>query len=439
MRKLGNGQSVVFCIPKEIQFKILALSGKDSKSTINVSDVICWAVSETWIEVRRSIPLWAAQGKQFERQLGLWHNAHQGNSTKMTLSQAERFLEPESQTLENRYRPGHGESPTVPSTLDGSRNLHLILNRCHEFDNLDFTSSTLQEEQERELAPENERERQVQRPPAATPEEHQLHPHLRFFVATGKVKKSSNAYKPAFQALGNTSAASFLDVSQLPFALLATKDFSSTVHMPRGSRFVADAFQRPVRWILTSTDGESPSGGRIAAQMILISPYEANHLLPEIRQSKSVTLHLYKPRQNRGFSPLDKLTLYNVPRDSDMIEIPDILRIELNLFAGQLYLESYTEYRRLCDFLGVASAKTPGGLVVASDGFIVRGNEGSKTHFRQSPLKFFKVLMSQIRKDCQEIEKTHIGQIVDGRLLCPSDFVGPLATTMTLRTRTLEA
>lgn len=51
MRKLGNGQSVVFCIPKEIQFKILALSEKNSKSTINVSDVICWAVSETWIEV----------------------------------------------------------------------------------------------------------------------------------------------------------------------------------------------------------------------------------------------------------------------------------------------------------------------------------------------------------------------------------------------------
>lgn len=87
----------------------------------------------------------------------------------------------------------------------------------------------------------------------------------------------------------------------------------------------------------------------------------------------------------------------------------------------------------------MASAKTPGGLVVASDGFIVRGNEGLKTHFCQSPLKFFKILMSQIQKDCQEIEKTHIGQIVDDHLLCPSDFVGPLATTMTLRTRTLEA
>ena len=172
MRNLGNGQSVVFCIPQEIKFNILTLNGKNSKLDINVLDVLCWAVTETWRETRRSIPLWAVQGRRFERQLELWHNAHQDNPTGMTESQAESFLEPESQTLENRYRPGHGDSPTMHPSPDRNRNLSLISERCREFDVLKFASSTLQEEQERELAPEIERKRQVQRPLEATPERH---------------------------------------------------------------------------------------------------------------------------------------------------------------------------------------------------------------------------------------------------------------------------
>ena len=141
--------------------------------------------------------------------------------------------------------------------------------------------------------------------------------------------------------------------------------------MPRGSRFIADAFQRPVQWILTSAKRESPSSRKTVAHMIVISPYEADHLLPESRHSNYVTLHLYAPRQNQGLSPLDKIRLYNVPSGPDTIEIPETLRIQLNLFAGQLYLGSYSEYLRLCDFLGVASVKTADGLVFAADGFVV--------------------------------------------------------------------
>lgn len=78
MRKLGKGQSVVFCIPSEIESKILTLTGKSDRSEINVRDVLSWAVSETWIEIERHIPLWAVQGRRFERQLELWRNAGEG-------------------------------------------------------------------------------------------------------------------------------------------------------------------------------------------------------------------------------------------------------------------------------------------------------------------------------------------------------------------------
>lgn len=411
MRKLGKGQSVVFCLPKEVESNILALRGKDANAGIDVSDVLLWAVSETWSDIRRSVPLWAVQGTRFERQQELWQSYRQ--SEYLTSTEAEQFLEPECQTLEQRYRPGHQKKSSCEYLSSENENMKLIWEHCRKFEGLDTSVSTLLEEQERELAPEIESERQVQRPPGATPAPHQIHKHITSFVATGVLEKPSMAYRPAYHTLQNTSAASFLDVSQFPSSLLATKDFFTTIKVPSGSTFIADAFQRPVRWVLVS---------RNLAHMIIISPFEANILMSEIRESKFVSLHLYAPRQSRGFASLDRLALYTVPQHVDRGAIPDIFRLQLNLFSGQLYLESYSEYKSLCEFLGVASVKTPPGFVVAADGFIKQGIQGAKKIFSESPLKFLEVLMSQIRKDCQEIGRTHIGKIVGGHLLFPLDF-----------------
>lgn len=78
MRKLGKGQSVVFCVPEEIRSKILSIIGKPSGYDIDVSEVLRWAVSETWADMQRSIPLWAIQGERFERQNNLWSKARRG-------------------------------------------------------------------------------------------------------------------------------------------------------------------------------------------------------------------------------------------------------------------------------------------------------------------------------------------------------------------------
>ncbi|KAJ6005943.1 hypothetical protein N7451_003887 [Penicillium sp. IBT 35674x] len=426
MRKLGKGQSVVFCVPKEVESNILALRG-DEHSHIEVSDVLLWAVSETWSDIRRSVPLWAVQGTRFERQQELWQVYRQ--SEYLTSTEAEQFLEPECQTLEQRYRPGHQKKPSCEHLSSENQKLKLIWEHCRRFEGLDTGVSTLLEEQERELAPEIQSERQVQRPPGATPAPHRIHPHIASFVATGVLVTPSEAYRPAYHTLRNTSAASFLDVSQFPSSLLATKDFSTTIKVPSGSTSIADAFQRPVRWVLVS---------RNLAHMMIISPFEANLLMPKIRETKSVSLHLYAPRQSRAFASLDRLTLYTVPKDVDRGKIPDVFRIQLNLFSGQLYLESYSEYKDLCEFLGVASVKTPPGFVVAADGFIKQGIQGAKKSFSESPLKFLEVLMSQIRKDCQEIGRTHIGKIVGGQLLFPLDFQESATASIEADLQTLE-
>lgn len=188
MRKLGNGQSVVFCVPKEIKLNILHLNKKNNESSINVSDVLCWAMSETWAKIRRSMPLWAVQGNRFERQLELWHDARQGDSLGMTPVHAEGFLEPECQSIEQRYKPTQNEALAVPPPRSDHKNLRSIFERCREFENLDFRSSTLLEEQGRELTPEIETERQAQRPPEAAPSQHHIYQDLYSFVNKGELK-----------------------------------------------------------------------------------------------------------------------------------------------------------------------------------------------------------------------------------------------------------
>ncbi|KAE8371457.1 hypothetical protein BDV26DRAFT_298782 [Aspergillus bertholletiae] len=421
MRKLGKGQSVVFCVPDEIKANIHLVTRKENGSMIEVSDVLRWATSETWFDLRRSMPLWAVQGERFAYQSQLWRSIDRDGTQTMSVDQAHAFLEPESESLEYRYRPKQARIPFISSRLEQDETVDLIRTRCQQFDNLDFTSTQLQEEQERELAPEIEQEWQTQRPPSAKPARHYLHQDIVSFVSTGILKQPSDAYEAAFHTLRDTSAAAHLDISQFPNGLLVTADFARTVQAPDGSHFMSDLYQRSVQWVLTST-GHPSSSGTVVKSMMIISPFEANQLQARVRASIAVRMHLYAPRQIQGYSSLDSLTLYTVPGGSSIVEIPMLFKLQLNLFAGQLYITTYNEYCEICDFLGVASCKTPEHLTVATDGFIIEGHKKSRSTFHQSPLKFLKVLLSQIRKDGQEIDKTHLGKILDGKLLYPDEF-----------------
>jgi hypothetical protein len=423
MRKLGKGQSIVFCIPEEIRTKISSLPGT-STGSIGVPDVIRWALTETWGDIYRSIPLWAVQGERFERQDALWDTYH--DQREIPSEQAKAFLEEESQTLEQRYRPRRWSDFKPKVVPSQTRNLRLIQRRCRLFDDLNFNSAHLHEEQERELSPEIEREREVQRPPPATPKDHHLDEHVISFISTG-ILATTAAFRPAFEVLRHTSAADHLDLSEFPPGLLVTSDFANTVLRPKGRSYMDD-YQRPVEWLLISHDPISS----VVKQMLIISPFEANKLHCEVRRSEVVTMHIYAPRQNRSLRSLDELNLYPVSKTVAAFHIPTVLKIQLNLFAGQLYLSSYDEYRQLCDFLGVLSTKTPSGYVVAADGFVIATNKTSTTTFTKSPLKCLRTLISQMRKDGQEVGKTHVGKILDGKLLHPSDFEDCTKPSMTM-------
>ncbi|KAH8744369.1 hypothetical protein F5883DRAFT_722279 [Diaporthe sp. PMI_573] len=418
MRKLGKGQSVVFCAFPEMQHKIRARLGTPTNKPITVSDVLGWSIYETWDETLRSIPLWATQGIRHQRQSIIWDRAEAKGAQGGLVFSAEDindYLEDEAQTLEQRYRRnvrGNGVD-AVPESADkepilAGEELRQIKRTCDLFEITTLGSVSLQEEQERELATEVEEERQVERPAPAKPSAHSLHPDVRRFVRSGIASLPSQGIIPVFRALERTSAAQIFAPSNFdrqPQDLLATVDFARTV-VPT-TRFCADAFQRSVQWILAGSPGGVETPPR---QLLILSPWEADRLLPEIRISKRTTLHLYRPRGSLSFPSLEDLMTFTLPAVPRGWTPPRLAVMQLNLFAGQLYLNSYEEYIRLCKYLGVSHRENTGDETIPIDGFIGATAGDSTCTFASSPLSFLDVLYKRIRGDELDMGESHLGK-----------------------------
>ncbi|KAJ4386033.1 hypothetical protein N0V93_008924 [Gnomoniopsis smithogilvyi] len=428
MRKLGKGQTVVFCISQEIHAKIIQRTGKAQASDITVSDVILWSISETHVDIRRSMPLWAVQGERFVRQDELWQQVRRKGKTLLSQQHAKEFQEDEAQSLDQRFRPRqvHSQPLFLDDTSHGGR--QRIAERCQQFEDLNFNSSTLQEEQERELSPEIEQERQVQRAPPAEPAMHRLHKDILSFALSGLFISDSAAYMPAFEALKRSSAAKDFSIAQLAGEgkLLVSADFAYTVVSSNWSSHLSDSIQRPVQWLLASREKGTATLDRI----IIISPYEANQLYKRMESSNAASLHIYKPRCNSGYASLDQLDFHIVSAQVGPFVVPRRLAIQLDLFAGQLYISSYEDYNEICSFLGLSTkalTKEMGeqGWKVAADGFILsdeEGRVGGRSGLRESPVNFFKILMSKIRRNGDGISKTHMGHLLEGKIFQASDF-----------------
>jgi hypothetical protein len=417
MRKLGQGQSVVFYISEEIETKIITRLAMPKGASVDVSDVINWTICETFDDIRKSIPHWKVQGERFEQQTSIWNKYQTKTDILMSKARADEFLEDEMQSLEYRYRPVPVTESQLTEELSQNHNLNQIAERCKDIHDVNFVSATLQEEQERELAPEIEQERQIQMAAPAQPATHQLSPDVIKFVSEGTLVRGSKAFMPAFKALQSTTAAKYLDVDQFPKQLLVTTDFATTIQLTN-TKYNSDIFQRPVQWVLTSTGNPCSS---VVQHVMIISPFEAQELLPSVASSKTTSLHMYAPRPNLSYRALDNLDLFTVPNRK--LSIPRQYIVLLNLFAGQLYLNSFNEYTEVCELLGLSWEKSDNETTVAADGFILKknGRLGQST-FTKSPVNFVKELMTKVRRNCESIEKTHMGKILNGTLLTREDF-----------------
>ncbi|EKD21257.1 hypothetical protein MBM_00370 [Drepanopeziza brunnea f. sp. 'multigermtubi' MB_m1] len=425
LRKLGKGQSVCFAPSLEIRLKILHCNGKSVGDDIDVADVLAWCITNTWQSTKRSVPLWATQGIRHYRRRAAC-------DTESGLPSIPRsILEPEAQSLEQRYGIGIKQSKEREVVFGNSgrsqfasftKMIDEIREKCRDFGLTSFQDSSLHEEQERELQPENEREQEIERPSPLPARPHHTHPDVVRFVTNGEINRFSPAFKPAFMTLMNTSAGAALEVPAWPQDLLVSTDFGETVVLKNGDQM--DQYLRPVHWLLTLKRSKS------FITVLIISPQEANALLPIIREKNLVTLHVYTPRLSLANNTLEDLAFCAIPPlPADWVAPP--IGIQIGLFAGQLYLKNKEEYLALCWFLGLCY-RTPDDLVrVAVDGFVHhedRVNLDTKMarycRFQRSPVPFLRLLFAMRRKG-QGFVDSHLGRILNGELLRDEHFVGP--------------
>jgi hypothetical protein len=337
------------------------------------------------------------------------------------------ILEKEAQSLEQRY--GYGDTQSEEQLLlqnvakeplvGREKQLENIRAKCQEFEVMSFNAATLQEEQERELSPENEREQQVELPPASAPLTHGVHDDVWFLVTRGVLKRSG-AFQPAFETLRSTTAFNSYDTGAWPKDLLVTTDFANTIRSSHTGAHFLDWFLKPVQWVVSWNSGNG-------TQLVIVSPYEAQELLPSIRQEKRVTLHVYSPRTSVSVQALDSLEFCAIPAVPKTWSTPP-LTTQLNLFAGQLYFQTYEEYIGLCDFLGLCSRPPGNHIKVACDGFVTRRcrakykSEMALTcPFTISPVAFLKMVIEMRRKG-HSFAMSHFGKILNGELLTREHF-----------------
>ncbi|KAJ7497959.1 hypothetical protein B0H11DRAFT_827261 [Mycena galericulata] len=413
MRKLGNEHSVLFFASKEIWTKITDVC-VPKPTEIDSSHVLLWTMHETCTQIRDNGPLWASQGVNFDVRHTACEEQRKGNLSDSALKAI--LKEQESRSLEELY----GAVDLLAQTSEGSTKLQKrIKDRC---DDLGFGSargSRLSEEQERELAHEKEDEREVERISHALPLDHRVDRRIYAFIQAGTV---SNTFISFEDCLAKTSQISLLPDGQIfrGHKLRATTDFRDTVVLPPGlAKGSMDGYLRGVQWILSSDYSDV---------LLLISPFEANELLPTIRKSEGAHLHLYSPRVSRNIRSLETLDAFAVPTPRH--NPPTRMTIhELNLFAGQLFLADKPSMRDLCSMLGLYLGALPRHIApgtVDATGFVRviadRTTLGiGACSFASNPLPFLRGLYGWRRKG-QGFGLTHIGKILNGNNLDDSEF-----------------
>ncbi|PHH52919.1 hypothetical protein CFIMG_005390RA [Ceratocystis fimbriata CBS 114723] len=433
MRKLGHGQSVIFCVPNDIRNKI-AQQEQDPllrKAVPTVPSILTWCIQQTWSFISDGIYLWANQGSRHSHNQGYW-NETWSSGNNMSIATARKFLEPETQTLKERYHPSLVTTDQLSKL--GLPDHHPISRRVQEFGKHGLDGSMLNEEQERELAPEIEQEREIQRTPPIEAKVHTWNIGVSDFIETGVMPKGPH-FRKAFHMFAETSAGSFYPVDEIYSHIWATKEFCETVETSKETsrEAILDCYLRNVQWILARTSHRhSGYSTFVNCDLLVISPFEAEIAVDIIKRSPGfVSLHLYSPRVNFSLPSLDNLDLFVISANAkhqDLLPMtketaPSLIR-ELNLFAGQIYMSSFDEYLAICNYLGITTKPTREGEDIAIDGFINRdmqGRVGGGSIFFESPVPFFRRVMT-LRRGNASILHSHMGAVLNTRILSQCDF-----------------
>ncbi|KAF3231506.1 hypothetical protein TWF192_000948 [Orbilia oligospora] len=162
MRKLGNGHSLVFLAPPDIYPHIQQETSTEKSKTesVGVSDVLLWTMQEGFRQIQHGFAIWADQGFQYLKRSQGWDNFRSDGDIGALGS---AIQEPESRPLLEMYGVDDG-SLKVDHCVLNSPNGKEITRQLIEFNVIVTNSVRVQEEQEREVDHEVEKERNIDDP-----------------------------------------------------------------------------------------------------------------------------------------------------------------------------------------------------------------------------------------------------------------------------------
>ncbi|KAL6240329.1 hypothetical protein RBB50_012767 [Rhinocladiella similis] len=322
--------------------------------------------------------------------------------------------EAECQTLEQRYEPGFNHHDT--ELFHGNDQ---IANRLASFAVTEPAEATLHDQEERELAPENEEERQIERPAPVSARHPRLDPEVAEFVTTGRANLMTGCFLPAFQALRHTNLRRY---DLMPWTqnhdLLVTRDFVETVEPVDAED--QDWYVKAVKWVASSVfDGQQ--------KLVVFSPFEANELLPCIRASTKVSLGVYAARTSMSARPLEDLDFCVIGIKHPTPRRPRTLPF-LNLFAGQTCLTNFSAYRSLCLLLGLLDRRTSREGLDDFEIFIpiearrqLDPEMAQSCMFSHNPLPIVRALL-ELRRKGHSFTSSNLGLILQGKTLSTEDW-----------------
>jgi hypothetical protein len=431
LRQLGKGHSLCFVAPTEVHRSICDMKGCTDDVTLTSFDVLAWSMEQTCQALEIAKPLRAMHGLEYLRQQKVIAQELPSSvpSARLTSNTAkvQRFWkgiqEDESRSLELLYGVRDGNVGILQRLLDRKSDNPMMQHLVAEYDSMNkavIEDCNVDNEQERELAHEVERQTRVERPRPASPLQHAIDEGMRQYINTGSLSDLQRCLvMSAFRALEKTSAAQTMKQQKIDpavFNLFVSKDFWVTVQLPQSSPY--DQYMRPVNWILSSAQH---------SKLLIISPFEVNELLPQIKQSKAVRLHTFSPRVNKAMVSFNDLQFY-IPNAGPSDVAFDISSARpLGLFAGSLYLDSKAEYEALRARLGVISRDHHlENVPVQSDGFVKPEHRKKivwpgPCPFPMSPIPFLKEFFA-LRRNGQGFGHTHMGYLLGGKELRADAF-----------------
>lgn len=322
LRQLAHGQCLIFLAPPFVDKSIRDFCGLTATDLIDSSHVISWSIEQSCAFIESHKSLRDAQRRSYLlRKTRTDHVKYSGLENKVEA--AGLVTEVERRTLYELYGPHASpqDREEIVVTAHQEENQQTLSRACAE------------EEQERQVDQETQEEQQRENPLGDEPHQHSLHPEVRGFVLYGTHRTHSSAYQSTFEDMCRTKAVGHSLFPGLPALkrsskVFVTKDFQKTLKLRPASG--SDHALRPVRFLAWNrTQSE---------YLLVVSPFEAEHLLEDVKKSKNAHILLYEPPRTRLMSKdFSELIFFSIPLPLPAANISESIKRELFLYSGAMF------------------------------------------------------------------------------------------------------